>query len=142
MIIHGGREWTDYRIETALTVHLAQYAGVAVRVQGLRRYYAAILVRPGLLRLVRAYDDTLVTLAETAFDWTFEAPYAFVLQVEGDSIAASVGAARLEARDDSAESLADGGVALVINGGSCSCNEVRVTAPGARGSAEASATGG
>ena len=54
MIIHGGRQWTDYRVETALTVHLAQYAGVGIRVQGLRRYYAALLVRPGLLRLVRA----------------------------------------------------------------------------------------
>ena len=77
MIIHGGRGWTDYRIETALTVHLAQYAGVAVRVQGLRRYYAALLVRPGLLRLVRACHDSVVTLAETSFSWTFETPYAF-----------------------------------------------------------------
>ena len=55
MIIHGGRQWTDYRVETALTIHLAQYAGVGIRVQGLRRYYAALLVRPGLFRLVRVY---------------------------------------------------------------------------------------
>jgi ADP-ribosylglycohydrolase len=136
LIIHGGKGWSDYRVETSLTVHLAQYAGVAVRVQGLRRYYAAILVRPGLLRLVRAYDDSQVTLDETAFDWTFETPYAFDLKAEGDSIAVAVGAARLRFRDDGAEALADGGIALVINGGACSCDEVRVTglsAPNAAG---------
>ena len=42
MIIHGTREWSDYRVETALTVHLAEHAGVGVRVQGLRRFYASI----------------------------------------------------------------------------------------------------
>ena len=130
MIIHGGRGWTDYRVETVLTVHLAQYAGVAVRVQGLRRYYAALLVRPGLLRLVRACHDSVVTLAETSFSWTFERPYAFDLQVEGDCIAVAVGATRLQARDDSALALRDGGIALVLNGGACSCNEARVCAPG------------
>jgi ADP-ribosylglycohydrolase len=142
MIIHGGRGWTDYRIETALTVHLAQYAGVAVRVQGLRRYYAALLVRPGLLRLVRAYDDSVVTLAETAFSWTFERPYAFELQVEGDSIAASVDETRLRVRDESALALADGGIALVLNGGACSCNEVRVNAPGLPASGAAGGASG
>ena len=139
MIIHGGRGWTDYRVETALTVHLAQYAGVAVRVQGLRRYYAAVLVRPGLLRLVRAYDDSVVTLAETAFDWTFERPYAFVLEAEGDSIAVAVGGTKLRICDESALALRDGGIALIIDGGACSCDEVRVKAPG---SPAAGAAGG
>ncbi len=139
MIIHGGRGWTDYRLEAALTVHLAQYAGVAVRVQGLRRYYAAVLVRPGLLRLVRAYDDSVVTLAETAFDWTFERPYAFVLEAEGDSIAVAVGRTKLRICDESALALRDGGIALIIDGGACSCDEVRVKAPG---SPAAGATGG
>ena len=92
MIIHGGRQWADYRVQTALTVHLARYAGVAVRVQGLRRYYAALLVRPGLMRLVRAYDDSVLTLAEAPFDWTYDAPYAFDAQVVGDVITVAVGA--------------------------------------------------
>ena len=49
MIIHGTRQWTDYRVAATLTVHLAEHAGVGVRVQGLRRYYAALLVRPNVL---------------------------------------------------------------------------------------------
>ena len=129
MIIHGGRQWTDYRVEAALTVHLAQYAGIAVRVQGLRRYYAALLIRPGLLRLVHAYDDMVVTLAEKPFDWTFETPYVFNVQVVGNAITVAVGAIRMRFGDDGAHALADGGVALILNGGACSCDEVRVSAP-------------
>ena len=83
MIIHGGRQWTDYRVETALTVHLAEYAGVGVRVQGLRRYYAVLLVRPDRLRLVRVLDGAVNVLAESSFAWSFETPYAFAVQVCG-----------------------------------------------------------
>ena len=92
MIIHGGRQWTDYRVEAALTVHLAQSAGLAVRVQGLRRYYAALLVKPGVFRLVRVHDGSVVILAEAPLAWSFEVPYPFAVQANGDEIAASVGA--------------------------------------------------
>ncbi len=129
MIIHGGRQWTDYRVEAALTVHLARAAGFAVRVQGLRRYYAALLVRPDAFRLVRVYDDSVVVLAEAPFEWAFETPYPFVVQVNGDAIAASAGATKLEVRDAGPKALVDGGVALFIAEGACSCDEVRVTAP-------------
>jgi len=132
MIIHGGRQWTDYRVETALTVHLAQYAGVGMRVQGLRRYYAALLVRPGLLRLVRAYDDSVVILAETPFEWSFETPYEFAAEVVGRSIAVSVSGQTLVAEDDDTRALTDGGVALIIDAGACSSDEVRVSPPRAK----------
>ena len=97
MIIHGGRQWMDYRVETALTVHLAQYAGVGIRVQGLRRYYAALLVRPDLFRLVRVYDDSVVTLAETAFEWSFESRYDIGAEVVGRAIVVWVRGAALVA---------------------------------------------
>jgi ADP-ribosylglycohydrolase len=129
MIIHGGRDWADYRVQTALTVHLARYAGVSVRVQGLRRYYAAILVRPGLVRLIRVRDDSIEVLAEAPFGWNFDEAYAFDIQVVGGVITVAVGAARLEVLDESAEVLLDGGVGLIVNEGACSTNEVRVTVP-------------
>ena len=43
LIIHGTREWTDYRVSSALATHLGVSAGLAARVQGLRRYYAILL---------------------------------------------------------------------------------------------------
>ncbi len=129
MIIHGGRNWTDYRVQTALTVHLARFAGVGVRIQGLRRYYAALLVRPGILRLIRVRDDSVVVLAEAPFAWAFDQPYAFDIEAVGDSIALAVGATRLRVRDESPEALADGGAGLIVNEGACSTEEFWVSAP-------------
>jgi ADP-ribosylglycohydrolase len=129
LIIHGGRQWTDYRLETALTVHLAEHAGVGVRVQGLRRYYAMLLVRPDRVRLVRVHDGVVTILAESFFAWSFETPYEFVVQACGAAIEASVGGVHLRARDESPLALADGGVALILKGGACSCDTVLVTAP-------------
>ena len=79
--------------------------GVGVRVQGLRRFYALLLVRPNVLRLVRVRDGETTILAEAPFAWSFEKPYKFVVEVEGPSIAAAVDGVRLAARDDSEEAL-------------------------------------
>ena len=129
MIIHGTREWSDYRVETALTVHLAEHAGVGVRVQGLRRFYAVLLVRSNILRLVRARDGETTVLAETAFEWSFERPHHFIIETVGQEIAVSVDGVRLAARDDSEAAIADGGVALIVEGGSASSDEIKVAPP-------------
>ena len=81
----------DYRVETALTVHLAEYAGVGVPL-GCRACagITPFCVRPDRLRLVRVVDGAVNVLAESAFAWTFETPYAFAVQVSGATIEASV----------------------------------------------------
>ena len=129
MIIHGTREWSDYRVETALTVHLAEHAGIGVRVQGLRRFYAVLLVRSNVLRLIRARDGETTVLAETAFEWSFERPYHFIIEIVGQEIAVAVDGVRLAVRDDSEAAMADGGVALIVEGGSVSSDEIRVAPP-------------
>ena len=131
MIICGGRQWSDYRVETALTIHLAEFAGIGVRVQGLRRFYAALLVRPDVLRLVRVRDGETTVLAEAPFAWTFEKPYKFRIEAVGPSIEISVDGVSLQARDESPHAIADGGVALIIANGAASSNEVLVAPPGA-----------
>jgi hypothetical protein len=128
MIIHGGRQWRDYRLEISLTAHLAEHMGVGVRVQGLRRFYAVLLERPDKLRLIRVRNGATTLLAEASFAWSFEQPYKFVVEVGGRRISAAVDGVRLEARDDTEEALVDGGVALIIQGGAASTNVV-VVAP-------------
>ena len=129
MIIQGGRSWTDYRLEADLTVHLADQAGLGIRVQGLRRYYAAVLVRPNLFRLLRAHDGNVVVLSETPFVWAFEKRYEVTLEMVGNRIRASVGNTALEATDDDPLAPSGGGVALIVAGGACSSDEIRICPP-------------
>jgi hypothetical protein len=130
MIIQGGRQWSDYRVETALTVHLAEYAGIGIRVQGLRRFYAALLVRPNVLRLVRVRDGETTVLEEAPFAWSFEKPYEFRVEAVGRTIEVSVDGVLLRAHDESPHAIADGGVALIIQGGAASSNEILVAPVG------------
>jgi hypothetical protein len=78
--------------------------------------------------LVRVRDGETTLLAETAFAWSFEKPYEFVVEADGRRISAAVDGVRLAARDDSDEALADGGAAMIIQGGAVSTDEV-VVAP-------------
>lgn len=129
MIIHGSRQWTDYRVAADLTVHLAEYAGIGVRVQGLRRYYAALLSREGAMRIVKAYDGTVSILAEAPFAWAFETRYEATVEVVGRRIRCAVGSLALEA-EDADEPLLDGGVSLIVCEGALSSNDMKVTPPG------------
>jgi hypothetical protein len=98
-------------------------------VQGLRRYYAVLLMRPDRLRLVRVVDGSVNILTEIAFAWTFETPYAFAVQVSGALIKASVNGVELAAHDESPHALTNGGVALILKGGASSCDAVLVGPP-------------
>ena len=67
LIIHGTRQWTDYEVSSEIVIHLGVYGGIAVRVQGLRRYYAARVTRDGQLQIVRVRDAETTVLARAAF---------------------------------------------------------------------------
>ena len=128
LLIHGGRDWTDYRMSAKLAISLADYAGLGVRVQGLRRYYGVELVRPDRLRIVKRRDGVVTTLVEVPFPWSFDTSYDISVEVSGSTISASVGATQLRATDDGALALSNGGVALIISGGAMATDEIAVTA--------------
>ncbi|MFZ4848608.1 MAG: ADP-ribosylglycohydrolase family protein [Caldilinea sp.] len=127
LISQGTREWTDYRAQATLTLHLAKTAGLAVRVQGMRRYYALLLCNDGKARLVKALDGDTV-LAECAFGWTFGAVHEFELSTRGTSIEASIDGNLLFSVQDSDRPLDGGAVALVVEEGRIMCDAVRVGA--------------
>jgi hypothetical protein len=128
LISQGTPEWRDYRASVPMTIHLAEAAGLAARVQGLRRYYALLLGRDGMARLVRAWDGC-ETLAEAPFPVEFERVYELELTVEGARIVASVDGRQVFAVEDP-DPLPGGGVGLVVEEGSASAEAVRVR-PGA-----------
>jgi hypothetical protein len=126
LIIQGTREWKDYRAEATITPHLVAATGIAVRVQGLRRYYALLLRRSGKLQLIKELDGQKV-LAECDIHFEEEKGYAFRLQISGVHLQAWLDEElRFDVRDEE-NSLVGGGVALACEEGCISCERVLVS---------------
>ncbi len=129
LLMTGTREWRDYAVQSDITLHLCAAAGVAARVQGMRRYYALLLCRDGggkgVARLVRALDGDTV-LAEAPFAWTFGGTHTFWLRVTGDRIQAAIDSIAEPLFDVTDGALDGGGVALLVEEGRVMSDEVIV----------------
>jgi hypothetical protein len=126
LIAQGSEEWTDYRASVAVNVPLATEAGVAVRLGGLRRYYALLLGDDGTVRLVRECDGRVV-LAEHEFGFDPARWYEVSLEGMGSRLRGSIdGDVVVEAEDGT---LRGGGVGLVIREGTLSAGAVRIARP-------------
>jgi hypothetical protein len=126
LLITGTREWTDYAVAATVRPHLVKHAGIAARVQGMRRFYALLLGADGKVRLVKALDGDK-TLAEAVLDWHFGIDYELRLTVQGQQIVGEVDGREVVRVVDQDRPLTGGGIALVIDEGRMSTEEVRVT---------------
>ncbi|KXS97838.1 hypothetical protein AC578_7639 [Pseudocercospora eumusae] len=123
MIIHGTREWKDYKIRVnKFAVHLGQPAGVAVRVRGLRRWYALMFL-PGKVAIVKTRDDERKNLAMAEFDWKLDAKYEVQVCVEADKITGQIGELVISAEDDEYEG---GGIGLIVTEGAVSADRIQI----------------
>lgn len=125
LLIQGTRDWTDYVAAADVAPHMAQAAGLAVRVQGMRRYYALLLCDDQKVRLVKALDGDTV-LAEVDFPWRFGGSYDLELAVEGNRLRGKVNGEQLVDVTDSEHPLTGGAVALVCEVGRTATNVVSV----------------
>ena len=129
LLMTGTREWRDYQVESEITLHLCNTAGVAARVQGMRRYYALLLCRTeegrGVARLIRALDGDTV-LDEADFTWDFGESHVFSLLVEGDRLRGFIDNLDEPLLDVTDSMLASGGIALVVEEGRVMSDEVAV----------------
>jgi ADP-ribosylglycohydrolase len=128
LMIQGARNWTDYQIAAVITPHLARYAGIAARVQGLRRYYALLLCGDNKLRLVKVLDGETI-LAEVDYNWQRYIPHDLTLRVVGSRITGSVGQITLEA-EDTQHLLTGGAAAVIIEEGTLGVGTFSVAPPG------------
>ena len=126
LLMHGTREWTDYRVSAVITPHMARATGLAARVQGMRRYYALLLGSDGQARLVKALDGDTV-LAAQDFAWHFGGSYRLSLQVVGNHLEAAIDDRQLFAVGDTDRPLTGGGIALVCEEGRMATDAVVVS---------------
>jgi ADP-ribosylglycohydrolase len=125
MVITGTREWTDYSVQALITPHLAKAFGLAIRVQGLERYYGLLLSNQNTIKLIKRLDGETV-LAEKTFDWKFDQPHDLRIAIKSNYIVASVNGELLFKVEDSNRPLSSGGIALVCEEGRIGTDEVSV----------------
>lgn len=128
-VAQGTRDWKDYRVTSEIMPLLANAWGLAARVQGRERYYALMFDRAegGRVRLVKRVHDEIV-LAGERFAWELDRKYKVELRVAGTGIEAYVDGKKLFSVHDSGDlPLTGGAIALVVDSGSISAEEVRVS---------------
>lgn len=125
LLIQGCREWRDYRASTAITPHMVETAGLAVRVQGMRRYYALLLAKNNKAKLVKALDG-YKTLAEVDFPWTLGTRHDLTLSVNGNRLQGFVDGNSLFDVEDIDRPLTEGAVALVVEEGRLGAEAIQI----------------
>ncbi|RIK43220.1 MAG: hypothetical protein DCC55_06325 [Chloroflexi bacterium] len=125
LLIQGTREWRDYAASATITPHLVKTTGIAVRVQGLRRFYALLLCDDHYVRLVKALDGDHV-LAEAPFDWQLGQGYDLSLAVAGSTLTAQIDGKTILQVEDHTRPLLSGAVALVCEEGRAATDAVIV----------------
>ena len=123
LIAQGNETWRDYRASATLMPALSAAFGLAVRVRGLRHYYA-LLLTPSGARLVRMRDQEC-TLAEIALSVKPFEPVALTLEVSGARLRATIDG-RLVFDVVDAEPLLNGGVAIISEDGTVSTDAVTI----------------
>ncbi len=125
LLMQGG-DWQDYRVETTLTPHMALEAGLAARVQGLRRYYALKLAQGGKIRLVKVWYDEEKLLAEADLAWEFGQAITLALEVDGRNVRGfAQGTLLCDVRDEE-NPLAQGGIGLLVAEGRAATDAVTI----------------
>ncbi len=125
LIMQGTREWQDYEVEADITPWLMDAGGIAVRVQGQKRFYALQLVKGNKVRLIKALDGDTI-LAERDFDWETYGTYQLKMQVSGNQIRAWIDDALQFEVVDEGKPLNSGGVAYVVDQGHISSQALSV----------------
>ena len=125
-LIQGTREWRDYRVETSLTPHLAEAVGLAVRVQGLNRYYAVLLGHDGQARLVSRLGTTTRELAAKPFVWELGRTYRVAVSVAGAKLKVELDGQPLLEATANEPALDGGAVALLVEEGRATFGAVTI----------------
>jgi hypothetical protein len=125
LILQGTRGWRDIEVSATINSMLMQAGGIALRAQGMRRYYALLLCAGGMVRLVKALGGERV-LAERSLAWELNRDYVLNLWAQGAHLRAWLDGELLFDLEDQNDPLLCGGVALVCEEGHFTCDSLAV----------------
>lgn len=125
LLTYGSREWRDYAVSADVTPHMAKGAGIAARVQGMKRYYGLQLVDGGV-ELVKALDGQTV-LGRADLDWVLGETVILRLNVRGDEITGFADGDELISVRDASRPLKEGAIALMCSVGRTAMQSVTIS---------------
>jgi ADP-ribosylglycohydrolase len=121
--ITGTQDWTHYRFSARVATHMASESGIALRVRGMKRFYALLLCSGQTVRLLKAYDQDKV-LAQSTFAWEPDRKYQLSLTAKGSNLIAEIDGDTIFDITDS--DLPTGAIALIDTEGRTAFSEVRI----------------
>jgi hypothetical protein len=116
LIIQGCREWNDYQVSADVTPHMAKAAGIAGRVQGMKRYYAFLLCQDGNARLIKMFDQETI-LAERNTGWRIGEGANLSLKFQGNHLTAYWDGFIVFDLEDTDHPIEEGAIGLVVEEG-------------------------
>ncbi|KAK7186645.1 hypothetical protein DPSP01_001001 [Paraphaeosphaeria sporulosa] len=123
----GTRDWADYSASAGgWMVNMGEGHGVVVRVQGLRRWYGAMVRKEGekgVLEVVKARDAERTVLGLGEAEWGLDVKYEIAVEVKGSKISATFGDVRVEAEDGE---YRGGAAGFVLGAGSICADSLRI----------------
>ena len=125
LAIYGTCDWRNYQVRATLTPHMLSCAGLAVRFQGLRRYYA-LLMRPGIVQLVKLRDESEIVLKQISLVWEFTQSYDLQVTVSEKTLTASIDGQPVLAAEDADHAFESGGIALICDQGRCGIGPITI----------------
>lgn len=128
LLITGRREWRDYRVQAVVKPALLKAGGLAVRVQGLRRYYALELTGEKTIRLIRMLDGQQTILEETAFTWELWQPVELSVEVRGSTITGWAAGSEIFRIEDPGSPLVSGAVGFALEEGHIMAEYLKIEA--------------
>lgn len=120
IIIYGTREWDNYSITVPnFMVKFGAPAGLAIRVQGINRYYAVTFAGDKKINIVKAHDAQRIVLASAAFPWELDSKYRVTLAARDSTIYVRVDDTELQSTDSQYKG---GGFGLIATDGCVSAD--------------------
>ena len=112
----GTKEFKDYLAASEVTFSLHKKAGLVIRSNGHRRYYAAVVEDGNTFSIIKQRDDQIIYLASVKAEYQEFQPYCMEIKAKGSRLEGVFNGIRLEAEDHERLYLG-GGTGFIVDTG-------------------------
>ena len=125
IIITGSDLWKNYKVTSNIAIQRVKTGGLAVRVQGLNRYYGLVINASNKLQLVKVINDVMV-LKEIDFNLEYYKNYSLSLKIENNKLSGFLDNDMVLEYEDTSNVLENGAMGLIVEDGTMVTDEIIV----------------